>query len=286
MASLEKQVVLITGCSSGIGEALAREFHAKGHRVVATARKLSSLNHLENLGIETRSLDITNPQSIRSAIGSVVQEAGRIDMIVNNAGILVVGPLAEIPLEDFRAEFETNVTGALAVIQEAVPLFAKQGRGRIVNVGSVMAELGTPFAGAYCASKAALHMLTDILRVELAPFGIDVILVAPGAIKSKIDVGARRYAEKYGAEGSLYRPVANQIERRAGASQENPMPAEKFAKKFVAAVTAASAPRMVRIGREAWIFPVVKAGLPAAARDRFLSKAFRLDRLAGSRKAG
>lgn len=280
----DAQVVMITGCSSGIGEALAREFHARGHRVFATARKLSALAALEKTGIETRTLDVTSAQSIRSAMESIVQETGRLDMVVNNAGILVVGPLAEIGLDDFRSEFETNVTGALAVCQEAVRQFVKQGRGRIVNVGSVSAELATPFSGAYCASKSALHTLTDVLRVELAPFNIEVILVAPGAVRSKIDVAARRYTERYRNRESLYYSVADQIERRAGASQERPMSAEDFARKFVAKVTAKRAPHTVRIGREAWIFPVVKAGLPPRTRDRLLEKAFRIDRLRGSKR--
>lgn len=281
MARLEKQVVLITGCSSGIGRALALEFHARGHRVFATARKLTSLTELETAGMEIRQLDVTNSQSIRSAVNSVVQETGRLDIVVNNAGILVVGPLAEIPIDDFRAEFETNVTGALAVVQAAVVHMHRQGGGRIVNVGSVSAELATPFSGAYCASKAALHTLTDVLRIELEPFGIETILVAPGAVKSSIDTGARRYAEKYRSAESIYHPVSKQIERRAGASQERPMTAEAFARRFVQMVTAAKAPRMVRIGREAWIFPVVKAGLPAGTRDRLLSRAFGLGKLKG-----
>jgi len=279
MSGLAGQIVVITGCSSGIGRALAEEFHARGHRVFATARKLSALESLEKKGIETRSLDVTNAQSVRSAIDSVVQDAGRIDLVVNNAGILVVGPLAEIPLDDLRAEFETNVYGALSVAQAAVPHMKRQGSGRIVMVGSVSAELATPFSGAYCASKAALHTATEVLRLELEPFNIGVTLVAPGAIKSSIDVSARRYAEKYRSKDSLYAPLAAQIEARAGASQQSPMPAAAFARRFVAAVTRKAAPRTVRIGKEAWIFPVVKAGVPGGARDILLAKAFKLDRL-------
>ncbi len=280
MTMLERQTVLVTGCSSGIGLALAREFKTRGHRVFATARRAETLEGLRGDGIDTLALDVTRPESVAAAVAAVAEKAGRLDIVVNNAGYLLVGPLAEVPLEDFRREFETNVTGALTVIQAAVPHMAKARHGRIVNIGSVSGEFPTPFAGAYCASKSALHTVTQVLRMELAPLGIAAILVEPGSIRSDIGKNAAPAAGRYRSPQSLYRSVSRQIEARAGASQRRPIPAGAFARKLVTAVTRDRPPRTVRIGWEAWALPVVKAAFTANAVDRQLSRAFGLDRLA------
>ncbi|MCB0220272.1 MAG: SDR family oxidoreductase, partial [Chrysiogenetes bacterium] len=176
---LKNQVILITGCSSGIGRALSLELAARGHRVYASARRPEALEDLKSKGIDAVALDVNDGESIKAAVHLIHEDAGRIDMVVNNAGFSLVGPLAEVDLADFRRELETNVVGPVALAQAAIPHMVKQGSGRIVNVGSTVGILPTPFAGAYCASKSAIHMLSEVMRIELAPFGIDVILVAP-----------------------------------------------------------------------------------------------------------
>src|SRR5437879_7011409 len=174
--TLEKQVVIVTGCSTGIGRALACELRARGHRPFATARRLESIADLASHGIDTVQLDVKDIASIHAAVRTVLDVAGRIDVLVNNAGVTIYGPLAEVPLESLRDVFETNVLGLAAVTQAVLPHMIDRRAGRIVNVGSVVGVLPTPFAAGYCATKRAVHMLSEVVRMEGQPFGIDVRL--------------------------------------------------------------------------------------------------------------
>ena len=277
MPTLEKQVVLVTGCSTGIGRALALELHARGHRVFASARRLEAVADLVAAGIGTVRLDVDDPGSIAAAVAEAERRAGGIDVLVNNAGINVFGPLLEQPLAETRAIFETNVLGLLAVTQAVVPGMADRRRGRVVNLGSVVGVLPTPYAGAYCASKSAVHMLSEVLRMELAPFGVDVVVVQPGGVRSSIAESGARGLERYRAERSRYREVYAGIEKRANASQQNPMPAEDFARELAQQAFAIPAPRVVRLGTGADTLPSL-AELPGEQRDAMLAANFGLNR--------
>jgi NAD(P)-dependent dehydrogenase (short-subunit alcohol dehydrogenase family) len=277
MPSLEKQVVLVTGCSTGIGRALARELHARGHRVFASARRPESIADLATAGVGAVRLDVNDPGSVAAAVADIERRAGRIDVLVNNAGINVFGPLLEQPLAEIREVLETNVLGLLAVTQAVVPGMADRRHGRVVNIGSVVGVLPTPYAGAYCASKCAVHMLSDVLRMELKPFGVDVVLVQPGGVKSSIADSGARELERYKSERSRYREAYAGIEKRARASQENPMPAEDFARELVGQALATPAPRVVRLGTGADTLPRM-AELPGEQRDALLAANFGLDR--------
>jgi NADP-dependent 3-hydroxy acid dehydrogenase YdfG len=149
--SLRNQVVVITGCSSGIGRALAFEFHRKGYRTFATARRPESLKELSEQGLEAVRLDVAESSSVKAGISTVMERTGRIDILVNNAGFNPFGPLAEVPIEQIRSLFETNVIGPIAVIQEVFRHMVQQRSGRIVNIGSVAGLLPNPFAGPYSA---------------------------------------------------------------------------------------------------------------------------------------
>lgn len=273
--ALTNQVVLITGCSSGIGRALAAEFSSRGQRVFATARRLESLAELAGPGLEKLALDVTDVASIASAVAAVIAQAGRVDILINNAGFNQVGPLAEVPLEGVRRLFDTNVTGLLAVTQAVFPHMVARKSGRIVNIGSVVGLLPTPFAGPYCATKAAVHMLSDVLRMELAPFGIAVCEVQPGGVRSSISDTASQGIERYSEPGSHYRALYAHIQKRAQASQQRPMASERFAEKVVSALLADTAPRTVRAGRGAAVYPLLSR-MPASPRDRLLSRRFGL----------
>jgi NAD(P)-dependent dehydrogenase (short-subunit alcohol dehydrogenase family) len=273
MAHLFDQVVLVTGCSSGIGRALAQAFDDAGHRTFATARNLESISNLRGKRIEPLPLDVTNEASVNNAVRAVAERAGRIDIVVNNAGYILVGPLAELPLDEFRAVFETNVVGALSVVRAAFPHMADRRAGRVVNVGSVVGEIPTPFAGAYCASKSALHMLNEVLRMELVPFGIDVILVEPARVRSSIANAAARGVERYEEESSRYRRVYSNIRARAAASQEGPMDADRFARRMVEAVTQSNPPRVLRLGHGARTISLLNR-LPRSILDRALMRRF------------
>ncbi len=276
MASLKDQIVLVTGCSSGIGRAVVRELKARGHRPIATARRPESLADLTAEGIEAVALDVNDPSSITKAVAAVLGRAGRIDAVVNNAGINLFGPVAELTLDEIRGIFETNVMGLVAVTQAVFPHMAERRAGRFVNIGSVVGLLPTPFAAAYCASKAAVHVFSEAFRMEAKPFGVDVVIVQPGGVKSHIADNSSRGLERFASESSRYVRVYPGIRKRANASQKGAMPTEDFAREMVKRALAAKAPRVIRLGAGSESLPKL-ASMPGGMRDRLLSGTYGLD---------
>ncbi|KAL6779320.1 hypothetical protein ACKKBG_A11855 [Auxenochlorella protothecoides x Auxenochlorella symbiontica] len=251
--SLLAKVVLVTGCSSGLGQALATCLHSQTtpdgrtlYKVYATARRLKTLEPLADLGISTLALDVGSEASVKEAVATVLSQEERLDVLVNNAGISKFGPLAEQPLSEVTAVFDTNVMGVLRMTQAVVPSMAARGGGLVVNIGSVSAWLATPYAGAYCASKAALHALSDSLRLELRPFNIQVTTVTAGAITSSFSNNAEagQSGERYERPGSLYRAHAPSIRARARMSQNSKgvQPASQVAARIAGVINAATAP--------------------------------------------
>ncbi len=279
MSKLQNQVILITGCSSGIGRALTNVLAEQGHRVVATARKPESITDLAGEHVTTMALDVTDPASIERAVGAVVEREGRIDILINNAGFGLIGPVAEVALSDLRLQLETNVIGPVALIQAIVPWMAKQGGGRIVNVGSVSGITATPFSGAYCASKAALHLLSDALRMELKPFNIDVLQLQPGGVRSKFGDTASTRLDRYHDPDSLYRPIVEGIEQRAGMSQGSPTTTEDYAADVAGVLTRKRIPAVYRSGHGSTLMPLLRYTLPSGLRDRVMMRKFELNKL-------
>jgi len=269
-------VVLISGCSTGIGRALAVEFAARNWRVFATARRPEVINDLKAPNVDVSVLDVTDETSIKACVDSVIAKAGRIDMLVNNAGLLLIGPLVELETSELRRQFETNVIGLNALTRAAVPHMIKRKSGKIVNISSVSGVLPTPFAGAYCSTKAALTALSDSLRMELAPLGIKVITVQPGGIKSNLSINADKELERF--KKTPYGPIQNFIVARANASQENATPAETFAKELVDKLVLGKTPKFIRLGKDSTLLPLI-ARFPRAFTDALLSKKFGLDKL-------
>jgi NAD(P)-dependent dehydrogenase (short-subunit alcohol dehydrogenase family) len=226
-------------------------------------------------------LDVNDPASAKACVAEAVEKVGDIDILVNNAGFNLVGPLAEVPLDDVEGILRTNVVGILAMVQAVVPHMARARRGRVVNIGSMVGVIGTPFTGAYCASKAAVHMLSDVLRLELRPFGIEVISVEPGRVRSDISKNARVDLGRYERDGSLYRPWVEGIRRRHGASQVGPTDTNEFAYKVARAITRARAPRVVRYGKGSLMLPLLRRLAPGALLDWGLRRAFGLPSRAG-----
>jgi len=179
--------ILITGCSSGIGAALAREFHHRGHVVYATARRPDSLQTLAQAGLRVLALDVNDDASIGTAMAVVQQEQGRLDMLVNNAGFSQVGAVVDLQREDLRRQYETNVIAPVAVSRAALPLLraaAEAGAAPVIaNVGSIVGLFTTPFAGAYCSSKAAVNVYMEGLRIQLRNRGIAVTTICPGCAR-------------------------------------------------------------------------------------------------------
>jgi short-subunit dehydrogenase len=176
--------VLITGCSSGIGRAAAISLHAAGLTVYATARQVDSLADLARQGIHTLALDVTDEASMTDAVAAVEQEAGPVGVLVNNAGYGLYGPVEQLPMDEIRREFETNFFGLVRLTQLVLPGMRRRGRGRILNVSSMGGRITLPGGAFYHASKYAVEALSDALRMEVAQFGIDVVLIEPGPVKT------------------------------------------------------------------------------------------------------
>jgi short-subunit dehydrogenase len=273
--ALRDQVVLVTGCSSGIGRSLAVELAQRGQQVIATARKRETLGDIASDRLQTLALDVTDTDSVARAVSEVLRTHGRIDMLINNAGVNQFGPLAEVPLEGVKKLFDTNVAGLLALTQAVFPHMANQKRGRIVNIGSVVGVLPTPFSGAYCATKAAVHTLSEVLRMEVQPFGIAVIEVQPGGVRSSISDNASSGIERYAGPGSRYRAVYQSILARAQASQQKPMSSEEFARRTASAILRERAPRLIREGQGVGLYTTL-SHLPERVIGRLMHVRFKL----------
>ncbi|GER47595.1 NAD(P)-binding Rossmann-fold superfamily protein [Striga asiatica] len=309
MGVYEKQVVVITGCSAGgIGHALAREFASRGCLVVATARSLASISDMQDdPRFFVQEMDVSSDESVRHALSTVLERFGRIDVVVNNAGVQCVGPIAEVPLSAIEQTFNTNVfgfeflfggpaavlcgsvnmnlehgsdlmvdaiSGSLRLIQAVVPHMASRKKGKIVNFGSVTALAPLPWAGTYTASKAAIHTISDTLRLELRHFGIDVINVVPGAITSNIGNSAlASYSQM--PEWKLFKPFEEAIRVRATYSQgPKSTPSEEFAKKTVDAVLKESPPAWFSYGHLSTVMAILYH-VPLFIRDFIIGKRFK-----------
>ncbi|WEL54768.1 SDR family oxidoreductase [Pseudomonas kermanshahensis] len=267
--------VLITGCSSGIGRALADAFRDAGHEVWATARKPQDVAQLAAAGFTARQLDVNDGQALTQLAEELEASLGRLDMLINNAGYGAMGPLLDGGVDAMRQQFETNVFAVVGVTRALFPLL-RRARGLVVNIGSVSGVLVTPFAGAYCASKAAVNALSDALRLELAPFGIRLMEVQPGAIASQFASNAQRQADQVLAADSPWWPLREYVQARARASQDRPTPAAVFAQGVLAATRKTAVPAVVRLGNGSTALPLIARLLPRRLLDWVLRKRFGL----------
>jgi NADP-dependent 3-hydroxy acid dehydrogenase YdfG len=209
------KAVLVTGCSSGIGQATAARLASEGWKVYATARRPETLTELKQKGCETLALDVTDEGSMKAAVDAVNDAEGAVGVLVNNAGYSQSGAVETIPLDQVRRQFETNVFGLIRMCQLVLPGMREQGWGKIVNVGSMGGRLTFPGGGVYHATKYAVEAISDALRFEVRGFGIDVILVEPGLIVTNFgDVASSSVADATtdGPYGDFNRKVATLTE--------------------------------------------------------------------------
>ncbi len=187
-------IVLITGCSSGIGYELAQRLTRANYTVIATARHHEQLSDL-NVALQLP-LDVTDPTAVANATLEIVHRFGRIDVLVNNAGYAVRGAVEDIPVEQVQHMFDVNVYGVMRMIRAVVPHMRRQKSGRVITIGSLAGKLVLPVNGTYSATKFALEALSDAMRVELAPFGIQVVLIEPGNIRSNFMTTAQANSQE------------------------------------------------------------------------------------------
>jgi NAD(P)-dependent dehydrogenase (short-subunit alcohol dehydrogenase family) len=180
-----KQVILITGASSGIGKDFAKGLLQDGHIVYGAARRIEKMDDIKQLGAKVLEMDVTDDASMVKGVETIIKQEGRIDVLINNAGFGSYGAVEDVPLEDARYQLEVNVFGAARLIQLVLPQMRKQHYGRIINISSIGGKITTPLGGWYHTSKFALEGLSDSLRNEVEQFGIDVVVIEPGGIKSE-----------------------------------------------------------------------------------------------------
>ena len=196
-----KKVILITGGSSGIGKAIGEFLLEKGCIVYGTSRNASAIS---NSKIKLVDLDVRNSDSIKACITKVIELEGRIDVLINNAGVGITGPLEEIPLEEIKNNFETNVFGPIETMKAVLPQMRVQKNGLIINITSIAGYMGLPFRSIYSSSKGALELITESLRMETKAFGVHITNVAPGDFAT--DIASRRFHAPV-INGSAYEKV-------------------------------------------------------------------------------
>jgi len=181
-----QRVVLITGGSSGIGKSVGEFLSEKGYKVYGTSR---NPQNVQGSKIPLVAMDVRDAQSIKAAVAQVITESGRLDVLINNAGVGITGPLEEIPADEIRNNFETNLFGPIEVMKAVLPQMRSQKYGLIINVTSIAGYMGLPYRSVYSASKGALELITEALRMEVKSFGITITNVAPGDFATNIAAG-------------------------------------------------------------------------------------------------
>tara|TARA_B100001123_G_scaffold441439_1_gene582623 strand:- start:4589 stop:5422 length:834 start_codon:yes stop_codon:yes gene_type:complete len=210
-----ESVALVTGCSSGIGLETAIALSREGHFTYATMRdvkKSGSLDKIvndEGLPIKVLELDVDSEKSVDDAIAKIMEEKGRVDTLINNAGWGMWGAVEDVSIEEFKQQFETNFFSIIRLIQKVAPIMRKQKSGNIVNVSSVAGKIGFPVSPAYISSKFALEGLSECIRFELGPFGINVIIIEPGVIKTNF-FDSMKMAKKSNSD-SVYNEITSKV---------------------------------------------------------------------------
>lgn len=271
------RAVLITGCSTGIGHATALRLARAGHTVYATARRVDSLADLAAAGARTLALDVTDEASMTAAVGRVVDEQGAVGVLINNAGYSQSGAIETLSMDDLRRQFETNVFGLVRMCQLVLPGMRAQHWGRIVNISSMGANFTFPGGGAYHASKYAVEAISDALRFEVKGFGVDVVIVQPGLIRTEFAATAQTalasdsgpYADFNAAVGA-----ATEDAYAKGPLAKLGGDADSVAKAVEKAITAKHPPIRMRVTPSAHLLIGANGLMSDALWDRFLAAQF------------
>ncbi|AQZ61751.1 short chain dehydrogenase [[Actinomadura] parvosata subsp. kistnae] len=218
---MSAKVCLVTGASSGIGQATARELLRAGHVVYGAARRAHLMGALREAGGHALPMDVTKEEDLHRVVRTIVDAHGRIDVLVNNAGTVVHGAIEDTPLAMAREVFEVNVFGPARLTQLVLPLMRHRRSGTIVNVSSIGGELALPLGAWYYASKHAQEAFSDTLRMEVAPFGIDVVVIQPGIIRTGFEAGSARQLREISGQGPYHR-MAEAMAQAAEAAMNDP----------------------------------------------------------------
>lgn len=285
------KAVLITGCSTGIGRATALRLAKTGRRVYATARKLEAIADLEAFGCRLLQLDVCDDDSILAAVAEVTKAEGTVGVLVNNAGYGSEGPFEEVPMAEVRRQFETNVFGLIRLTQLLLPGMRAQRWGKIVNVSSMGGRVVLPGGAFYHATKFSVEALSDALRFEVRNFGIDVIVIEPGAIMTQFGDTAAARVEALGSEGSAYgefrRKLADEIRKSyAGKPDALGGVADDVARVIQTAITVRRPKTRYPVTFGARLFMGLRRWLPDRAFDSLLRSQIPPPKPARTRRRG
>ena len=277
MAKAEQQqkVALVTGGSSGIGEATTRELLDAGYTVYAVARRVERMQPLTEAGAHVFGMDVTDDASMVAGVQRIIEEQGRIDVLVNNAGYGSYGAVEDVPLEEARRQFEVNVFGLARLVQLVLPHMRAQGSGRIINISSIGGKFYEPFGAWYHATKFAVEGFSDSLRMELKPFGIDVVLIEPGPIATEWNEIARDSLLERSGE-TAYAPYAKRA-HRVLTEFDRPSRASKpetVARKIVRAATTRHPAARYPVGKGARAITLSRDLTPDRVYDQVVSRIF------------
>ncbi|MFD2937388.1 SDR family oxidoreductase [Spirosoma flavum] len=258
------KVILITGASTGLGETIANYLTDKGHIVYGTSRSIEQLSK----SFHTLTMDVCDEENIHVGIQHILQAQGHIDVLINNAGLAIAGPVESLPLADFQKVFDTNVFGTLRTIQAVLPSMRQQKSGLIINISSIAAEAGLPFRGGYCASKAAVDRLTEALRFEVASFGIQACYIQPGGTKTDINKNRLRVSLP---TDSVYKKTFDRTYTLIDESVSQGIKPDEFGPLIDKIMQSPRVERMYRVGKSLEKFSVLlKQLLPTRIYERMI----------------
>ena len=271
-----EKVAVVTGASSGIGFETALALAREGYHTYATMRdttksdKIKELGEKDGLKISVLELDVNNDDSVKAAIKKILDEKQRIDVLVNNAGWGLWGCVEDVSVDEFKTQFETNFFSVIRLIQEVGPTMRKQGSGKIINISSVAGRIGFPASPAYISSKFALEGLSDSLRLEMSPFGVDVIIIEPGVIKTNF-LNPVRLAKKSESD-TAYRDITTKVVSGVKMMAEMGTPPKEVADTIVKSINDDKPlPRYI-VGNDASMFLEAKKSKTDIEFENYLKK--------------
>ncbi|EKZ95444.1 short chain dehydrogenase [Cupriavidus sp. HMR-1] len=284
---MNSKVALVTGASSGIGEATALKLLAQGYTVYAAARRVERMRSQADAGVHVLAMDVTDDAAMRAGIAEIIARSGRLDVLVNNAGYGAYGAIEDVPLDEARAQFDVNVFGAVRLIQLALPHMRAQRSGTIVNITSMGGKIHTPMGAWYHGTKFALEAISDCVRMEVEPFGIDVVVIEPGGIKTEWAGIAAENLQKVSGTGS-YAPQASAVAtlmiNEANGNRQSPP--QLIAETIAKAVNAARPKTRYAVGFGARPMIFMRHLLSDRAFDSLMRMATRMPRSTQRRSCG
>lgn len=264
------KVILITGASSGLGETIANHLTDKGYIVYGTSRKIEQ----QTKKFRTLNMDVTSVESISNGIQKIVSEQGRIDVLVNNAGLGIASPVETVSLEDVQRVMDTNVIGIIRTTQAVLPTMRQQKNGLIINISSIAAEAGLPYRGVYSASKAAADRITEAMRLELSPFGVQVCSVQPGGVKT--DINNNRIKVEL-PQGNVYKENFDRTYELINESVSQGLNPEIFGTLIENIINSSRVKRVYRVGKPIEKLSVIlKRVLPVSRYEKMIKNHYKI----------